>query len=190
MARMKPAWYYTRQAAEATARANYYATKAPPVDGTTVNSRGASTRLIYHSLILRNGTDPSPFYVNVLNANLALITATEAGLATTPASGESPLPIRGTGVKPSKISWYRGDATPVRKRTAWNSSYTKYYDSTGGRSHYSMPFSDTTGTFDADDLRTKFDALFGASGTKRAQLGTANGRAQLTLEYVPISANS
>jgi hypothetical protein len=190
MGRIRPAWYYQRQAQEAQARQNYFANRVPPQNA-TIESRGQSTELYYRSMILLEGTDHLIFKVSVSNDNLALLPAADAGLLTTLGAGETAQRIRGSGLKPTKIHWYRGTATPSRRRTDWGTSVARYYDTQGGRSHYSMPFSRATGNFNPDDLRDQFNVLFNSTnGTRRTLLGAANGRAYVEWEQVTTSAQS
>ena len=187
MGRMKPAYYYERQAAEAVAREAYYRTRTPS-DTTTVKNRPTTT-LYYNSLLVRNGADAVVYKVSPSTAGLGIITAAEAGLMAAPPTGKQPLNMRSSGVTPTKIHWYKGDATPSASRTPWNSRVIKYYDSTGTQSHYSLPFSRVVDTFDSRDLQTAFNALF--SGTRRTTLlGAENGRAYLELEKVPIATDT
>lgn len=190
MARMRPAWYYERQAQEAQARSDYFRNRTPPAEDTTIETRGQSTDVYYRSLIQLSGTDPLIYATSVYNSTLALITATEAGLATTLGSGETASRLRGSGVRPTKIHWYKGRATPIRRRTDWNTSVAVYYDDSAARSHYSVPFSRATGNFDANDLKVAFNALLGPSGTKRSVLGAANGRAYIEWERASVSART
>lgn len=186
MGRMKPAWYYQRQANEAKARSDYFENRVPTVD-TTVNSRGASTTLYYRSLLLTDGTDPLIFRVNVLNSTLAILPAASAGLKDALTSTEFAIPLRSSGVKPSKANWFLGDATPSAVATAWNTRWIRYYAQTAG-AHRSIPFTKSAGAFDAGDLQAAFNTLFtGSAGATK--LGT-NGRAFLTLETAPISINT
>ena len=189
MGRIKPAWYYEKKAQEAEARANYYRTRTPPATGTTINSRGASTTLYYRSLLLKAGAEPLIFAVNVDNDTLANVSAAEAGLKTTLGAGEVSLRLRGSGVKPTRIHWMRGDATPTVQRTAWNTKWVKYYQA-GAGSHRSVPVSEATGAITPDDIQQRFDELFGPTGSKRGLLGTANGRAYIEFERAPISAST
>jgi len=182
MGRMRPAWYYEKQAQEAKARQQYFLNRQPPAAGTTIEQRGQSTDLFYRSLTQRAGTEALIYRVSVLNSTLNLLTAAEAGLKPTLAAGEIALRLRGSGLKPSRVSWYRGTTTPTRERSAWGTSWSKYYDETGGRSHFSAPFSKVTGVFDAGDLTEQFATLFGPSGSKRTLLGNSNGRVNLTME--------
>lgn len=184
---MKQPWYYQRQANIAEARNAYFANKGPSTPG-PIQERGASTGLYYRSLTLTDGTNPLIFSVQVPNDILALTPAAILGLKETLGVGEVALRIRGSGVKPSKIHWYEGTATPVRTNTPWGSSVSRYYDNTGGRSHYSAPFSETTGTFTASALREDFEGMFGVGGTHRNLLGLKHGRAWLELEQAPVSA--
>lgn len=188
MGRLKPAYYYQKKATEAQARADYYRTRPAPTTGTTVNTRGPATPLYYRSMLLRAGINPLIYAVSVDNDTLQGVTAAQAGLLTELADGDVALRMRGSGVKPTRLHWMRGDTTPTRVRTDWNTSWTRYYTA-GGGSHKSMPFSRATGAVTPTELQDAFDGLFGASGTKRSLLGTANGRAYLEFERAPISAN-
>lgn len=183
---LKPAWYYQRKATIAEARTNYFANRGPTAPG-PINERGASTDLFYRSLTLTDGTNPLIFRVQVLNDTLALVPATDLGLLETLGAGEIALRLRGSGVKPTKIHWYEGTATPQRTTTPWGSSVSRYYENTG-KSHYSAPFSERTGTFTASALRNDFEDLFGVGGTRRTLLGTKHGRAWMELEQAPVSA--
>lgn len=188
MPRMKPAWYYTKQATEAQARATYYQNRTPPTN-TTVNSRGPSVSAYYRSLLMVQGTDHLIIKVPVLQATVALVSLVDAGLKSTLASGETAISRRMLRLQPSTIRWYEGDPSPVAKTTAWNTRYIKY--SKAGRGVYkSIPVSKATGTIDADDIQLVFDGLFGPSGTKLGLLGTSNGRAWLDFEKMSITANS
>lgn len=190
MGRIKPAWYYTKQAQQAQARANYYQNRQPPAEDTTINSRGAMTDLFYRSMILLEGTDHLIFRVSVPNTTLALLPAADAGLLTALPANSVAQRIRGSGLKPNKIHWYRGATNPVRRRTDWGTSVARYYDASGGRSHYSIPFSRAAGVFNADDLRDQFNALFGPNGSRRALLGAQNGRAYIEWESVTTAAQT
>lgn len=185
----KPSWYYARQAEQAQARENFYRTYTPP-ETSTIESRGASTEVYYRSLILMDGTDHLIFRTSVDSATLNLVSAAEAGLMTSLASGDTAQRMKGSGLKPTRIQWYRGAATASRRRTAWNTSVARYYDTTGGRSHFSIPFSRATGVFNADDLTDQFQTLFGPGGTKRTLLGAVNGRAAIRWESATVSAMS
>lgn len=187
MGRMRQPWYYERQAAEAERRANYFRTRTPPTEDRTINSRGATTDLYYRSLIQMEGTDHLNYSVSVPNATLTLLPATDAGLLTTLPSGETSQRLRGSGLKPTKIHWYKGRATPIRRPSAWQTSVAVYHED---NSHKSIPFSRATGNFDANDIKTAFNGLFGAGGTRRTLLGTTNGRAYLSWEKVSVSAGT
>jgi hypothetical protein len=186
----KPAWYYERQARDASARENYFKNRTPPAEDTTIESRGAQTEVYYRSLIQLSGTDHLIYTTQVPAATLNLVTAAEAGLKTTLAAGETSSRLKGSGVRPTRVKWYRGATTPVRKTTAWGTKSARYYDDQAGRSHYSIPFSRATGVFGADDLKDAFVALFGPGGSKRNLLGAANGRAYIDWERATISAQS
>lgn len=189
MGRMKPSWYYERQATEANAREQYYVNRQPPAEGATIQSRGKATEAFYRSLIVKDGAESRIFKVQVADTTIAKVTLAEAGLKPTLAATEFAYSIRGSGVTPTKVFWYKGDTTPSRKRTPWNSSYIKYYDDAGGRSHFSMPFSKVSGEVTPEDLKTAFNTLFGGS-KKDTLLGAENGRAYMVLERVPQSVNT
>ena len=190
MGRMKKAWYYERQAQQATARDNYYRDRVPP-ESSDIESRGASTDLYYRSLIQIEGTDHVIYTVSVPNTTLAKVTASEAGLMTALGTDDVALRLRGSGMKPTKLHWYKGATTATRRRTAWNTSVARYYDTESGRSHYSIPFSRATGVFNADDLKDAFVALVGPSGSKKTTLlGAVNGRAYIEWERVTVSAQT
>lgn len=190
MGRMRPAWYYERQANEAQARADYYRNRTPPAEDTTIETRGAMTDVYYRSLIQIEGTDHLIYKTSVPQSTLNLVPAADAGLLTTLGVGQTASRLRGSGIKPTKLHWYRGRATPIRRRTAWNTTVAVYYDDAAGQSHYSIPFSRTTGNFDANDLKTAFEGLFGTGGTRRSLLGAANGRAQIEWESVTVAAQT
>lgn len=186
MARMRRAWYYQRQAREAQQREDFLENYQGPPEGTTIQSRGPSTAVFYRSLALRSGTDHLFFSTSVDNDSLAIVSATNAGLVTTLPANTTALPLRGSGIKPSRASWYRGDPNPTYVRSRWGTSYARNYQP---GTHRSVPLSRATGAFDAADLVEAFNGLFGPGGTLRGNLGT-NGRANLELERVPVSAST
>lgn len=179
----KPAWFYERQAQEAQAREDYYRNNPPTAPTGAVVQRGATTTLYYRSLTQSDGVNPLIYKVNVLDDLLAEVTAAELGLNTTLGVDEIGLRLRGSGVKPTKLHYYQGAATPTRTNTPWGTSNIKYYDGP----IRSAPFSQASGTFSAQDLRTRFDALFGGGGSKLALLGARNGRAWIEFETAPVS---
>jgi hypothetical protein len=176
---MRPSWYYQRQQQEAAAREAYRASYAGPPQGTTIESRGTATTAYYRSLLLQDGTDPLIFSTSVPAATLALLPATDAGLLLTLGTTDVSQRLRGSGVKPTKVSWYQGDPTPRYESSPWNTRYARYYSA---GTHKSSPFSKATGTLEANDLRTRFNTLFGEGGTRRSLLGAINGRASITFE--------
>ncbi|MBD2002122.1 MULTISPECIES: hypothetical protein, partial [Cyanophyceae] len=99
--------------------------------------------------------------------------------------------LRGSGIKPSKASWYRGAGTPVAKVTAWNTRYIQYAeaDTDAKITHRSIPLCIKTGEFDAGDIANAFSSIFDGTN-KTTLLGAANGRAQFTLERSPSSVQS
>lgn len=184
MSRMKPSWYYQRQATEAQARETYFRTRPAPVTDNVVIQR-ASTTAYYRSMLRRTGADPAIIQVQVDNDALTKIQGglTPIGLLSTLPANTIAFPQRGSGITPTKASWHSGKATPTVRRTAWNTAWTEYYDTTAGRSHFSVPLSLATGEITAQALNTAFLAVFKPSGTaSAAMLGAKNGRAQLTLE--------
>lgn len=185
----RKAWYYERQARNANAREAFFRDREPP-ESSTIESKGPQTDVFYRSLHLLDGTDHLIYRTSVDTQTLGLLTAAEAGLMTTLGSGDVAQRLKGSGVRPTRLQWYRGTSTPTRRRSAWNTSVARYYDTTGGRSHFSVPFSRATGVFNSDDLIDAFNALFGASGSKRTLLGAANGRAAIQWERVSVSAQS
>lgn len=188
MGRMRQPWYYERQAAEAQRRADYFRNRTPPTEDRTIDTRGATTDLYYRSLIQKSGTDHLLYAVSVPNSTLTLLPAADAGLQTLAQIGTAvPQRLRGSGVKPTKIHWYKGRATPIRRNSAWNTSVAIYHEE---GSHKSIPFSDASGEFTAQDLQDKFESLFGSGGSRRTLLGTANGRAYITWEQVSVSAKT
>lgn len=191
MSGVRPSWYYERQATIANAR-EAYRRNNPPTPPTTVRSRGAATPVWYRSLALVDGTDHRVFKTSVDADTLSIVPIATAGLLATAPADTAIFSLRGSGVTPTKLCWQKGVATPTRVRTAWGSSYIKYYEGNNNdtvRSHYSMPFSRATGTFSAADLREAFETIMGG-GLRTTMLGAENGRAYLQLERAPISAMS
>jgi hypothetical protein len=187
----KPAWQIERQLTAARAREAYYLSNIPPESG-TVEQRDKTT-YFYRSLNIKSGTEHTVFKVKVDNASVTGSTgigsADAAGLLTAAPANTSPLSVV-NNVKPSRIYWYAGKATPTVGRTPWNSRRVTYYDSANGRSHFSIPVSEPTGEFDAADLVARFQLLFGPTGTKKGLLGTKNGRAWLEIEQFTTSFGS
>lgn len=195
MGRVKPAWFYQRKATAAEARENYLRNNPPAPPTGPINQRGASTDLYYRSLLLLDGNSaPLIFKVTAPNDALSLIGATAdvaggsaaVGLKETLDVGEAALPIRGSGVSPSRIHWYEGATTPQRTSTPWGTRVSKYYEDRV----YSLPISERTGVFTARNLMADFQGLFGSGGTKRALLGLKNGRAWLDFEKTTTSAST
>lgn len=188
MARQRPSWYYSRQAADAQRREDYFRNRTPPTEDRNIESRGASTDLYYRSLIQIEGTEHLIYATAVRNSTLAIVTAAQAGLMTALPADAVANRLRNSGLKPTKIHWYRGRTDPIVRTTEWQTSVSIYH---AEGSHRSMPFSRATGNFDANDLKQAFEALFGAGGTVRTTaLGTVNGRAHITWETVSVSAQT
>lgn len=144
--------------------------------------RPPGTLLFYRSVF-----DQDLFYrVTVNSETLAMFAnPAELGLLTALPDGATALSITGSGIRPSMIKWFYGDSTPQVITTTWGSRYIKNYDDKGGQSHRSIPLSVTTGSFDLQDLLTKFNGLFGTNGTKLALLGD-RGLAEFIPERMPI----
>lgn len=187
MARRRSVAALQRELNEAQARAAYITNNPGPAVGTQVQSRGASRSLYYRSLIMGSGASRTIYTVNVLAATAAIMTPAQAGLKETLETTESTNRLRGSGVKPTRAHWYRGEATPNYVRSRYGTTYARTYVQ---GSHRSMPFSIVTGDFSADDLADSFRTLFFGSGALRSQLGAANGRAYLEFERAPISENT
>lgn len=190
MARRKPAYLYKREADRAEARENYYRTHVPP-EKTTVDQKNTKT-LFYRSLLIKAGADHRVFTVYVGTRSLTDIGGFGAVglLETLPANTDS-TSIRRSGIKPSRIHWYKGDSTPTARRTPWGSRVIRYYDNTGNQSHFSTPVSKGSGSFTSDDLQTTFNSLFSpANGSKKGLLGPNNGRAWLSYEQTAQAYSS
>lgn len=188
MARMRPVYYYERQAAEAQRRADYFRNRTPPAEPQSITSRGDTTELYYRSLIQKAGTAHLIYAVNVRDTTLGLVTAAQAGLKTSLGNGETALRVRGSGLKPTKVSWYKGRATAIRRPSAWQTSVSIYHQA---GTHRSIPFSKATGEFTPDDVQAAFTALFGPTGSLRTELlGDINGRAHITWETASVSATT
>jgi hypothetical protein len=188
MSRMRPAWYYERQAQEAQRRADYFRNRTPPTEDRNIESRGAMTDVYYRSLIQIEGTDHLVYETSVRTSTLSIVSAAQAGLLTTLGTGVTANRLRNSGLKPTKIHWYKGRANPIVRPTAWQTNVAIYHED---GTHRSMPFSRATGNFDANDLKVAFEGLFGAGGSVRATaLGSANGRAYITWEQVSVSAQT
>lgn len=187
MSRRRPAYRLQRELNEANARENFIENYTGPAQGTTVQSRGPTTELYYRSLAQSVGTERVIYKINVDNDTLTQVPAVDAGLLTTLTSTQVAQRLRGSGVKPSRMHWYRGDPSPIYVNSRYGTSYPRTYVPGSNRS---IPFSVATGAFSADDLSDQFQILFGNGGTRRALLGASNGRAYVELERAPISANS
>lgn len=139
------------------------------------------------TLFYRSVFDNDLIYrVSVNSETLGLIGGASAlGLLTALPDGATALSIRGSGVKPTMLKWYYGDANPVVITTAWGSRYIKNYDAQSGQSHRSIPMSIASGAFKLSDLVDKFDGFFGASGTKLSLLGV-RGQAEMIPERMPV----
>lgn len=149
--------------------------------------RGTQTDAFYRSMLRFRGADRLIYGVSVdanTLGNGGLLSLSDAGLmASSTTGGIFVGSIRGSGIKPTKVSWYYGDETPTVERTAWGSRWIKRYDvSTAGQSHRSTPFSDPAGDISVTGLTTRFQALFGPGGTKRNATLGAGGQATLTFE--------
>lgn len=194
MARRKTSAYYNQKAAQAKARENYYATRAPrPRAGNTVKERNNKT-MIYRSLFDFWTTVPGdtasndhfPYKVEVDNDALTKVTATAAGLLETNTTSVNTSLAKSAKniIHPSRATWYSGTGTPVVVTTAYNSSWVRYYDSAAGgaQSHFSIPLSKASGSFTAADIFSAYNTIFGGA-QKTTLLGAKNGSSELKLEY-------
>lgn len=189
MGRIKPAWEYERLAAERKRREDYLKNK-PRSTNTAVQGRDEVTRY-YRSALLKDGTNHELYKIRVDNAALTLLGAGRTpalGLLTAVPEGEIAMRLRGSGLKPSRISWYKGAASPVASTTPWGTRVSRYYDRQGNRSHYSAPISKGTGAFTLADVVTAFNTIVANDTT--TLLGAENGRAWLDLETVAIAVSS
>lgn len=148
--------------------------------GQTVQSRGPSTQLFYRSLLRKlDATTHLAYACEVRNDALQGVGGFAAvGLLETIGTDMNMGSMR-KEILPSRAFWYEGDATPVTQRSAWGTSWSRYY---GTGTHRSCPISKGSGAFDSRDIRTTFTGLFGPGGSARSQMGTQNGRAYLRLE--------
>ena len=194
--------YYERQAEEAKKRETYFRTRPPKPAATAIVQKGATVSALYRSMLIKQDGKPAIFEVSMLQQSLEDAGGRDACglLAAMPAAatGESaqntPLRVRGSGMKPTRAHWYKGTTTPTVQQSKWGTNWAKYYDN---KSHKSVPMSDATGTAVApDDIRTLFDAIFtrpgegGVIGPNTTLLGTKNGRAYLEFERVSLSRSS
>jgi hypothetical protein len=194
MGRIRPAWYYQRQAQEAQARENYYTNRQYQANQGAVRQRPETVTRFYRSMTQFDGSEHKVFQVTLSQpSHEAAGGDSGLGLLTTAPTGLTIQSLRGTRIKPSTVKWYRGTGTPTRKTTAWNTQYIKYYSDSdgpgGSQSHYQAPISKATGSFNAQDIQSAFRAMFeGSAGEGR--LGTENGSARLELERAPITATT
>lgn len=187
--------YYERQAEEAKKRETFLRTLVPRPAGTTVVQRGATTTGLYRSMLIKQGSSPAIFELDVLTAALTavggleacgLLSAMPAATAGTTAQG-TPLRVRGSGMKPSRAHWYKGN-TPTVQTSRWGTNWTKYY---APKSHQSVPISDATGTLVAvADVQARFDLIFKDAAQKVELLGAKNGRAYLEFERISYSSRT
>jgi hypothetical protein len=150
--------------------------------------RGDQTAAFYRSMLRVDGTDRIVYGVSIDAETVGaggLLTLADAGLMAG-SSGTGNIyagSIKGSGVRPTRVAWYYGDATPTVVRTSWGSRWIKKYDiSTGNQSHRSTPFSEVTGDIDVTTLKTRFLTLFGPTGSKRTSALGEKGKATLTFE--------
>ena len=190
----KTAAYYQRKAAEAERRETYFRTRpARPRAGTTVTQKNTQS-FIYRSLFVTIGSGDTashvPYIVNVGAGNIAKIgNASTAGLLggnSTAPEAQGARRIKNSGLHPSVARWSNGNATPVLRTTAWQTTWIQYHDNAEGeaQSSFSIPLSQAAGNFTAQDVIAKYKTIF--EGVNKATLlGTKNGRAELQLEYSP-----
>lgn len=187
--------YYERQAEEAKKRETFLRTRPPRPAGTTVSQRGATTEGLYRSMLIKQGTNPAIFSVDVLTLSLTAVGGLDdCGLLSampTAAAGataqNTPLRVRGSGMKPTRVHWYKGN-TPTVQTSRWGTNWTKYY---APKSHQSVPISDAVGaSVTVSDVQARFDLIFKDPGRKVELLGAKNGRAYLEFERVSYSSRT
>jgi hypothetical protein len=193
--------YYERQAEEAKKRETYFRTRPPRPANSTVVQREPTVSVLYRSMLIKQDGDPAIFSVDVDSQALADVGGTaKCGLLAalpTPEAGSTaqntPLRLRGSGMKPTRAHWYKGVATPTVAQSKWGTNWTKYYET---KSHKSVPMSTPSGTTVAiDQIRALFDAIFtttvdGATKANTTLLGTKNGRAYLEFERAAFARRS
>jgi hypothetical protein len=192
---MRRSWLLQRELDEATARETYFRNRT--YTPRAYQERAPRTPAYYRSVNLKSGTDHLFFDVSGATAGFALFGGTAAsgllalGLLDALPANTASQRLRGSGMTPSKVKFFRGVATPTRETTAWNTRYTKYYATAaaGSQSHYSLPISEPTGTFDTADVVARFQLLFDTPTDRNAVLNT-NGAAQLVLEKVSYGVSN
>jgi hypothetical protein len=185
MARIKPSYYYERQAEEAKKREVYYRTPRPPKPTNTAVKQRENDKIFYRSLNQKIGTDSIVYGIFVTRAALALVTPAQAGLLLVePTTAGVVVLNRPRGFFPSVAKWYKGVATPSYVQTKYQTSYPRYSEkNTTGQSSFSMPISVETGEVTAAKVEAAYKAIFNPGGTANVTLlGAKNGRASLTLE--------
>lgn len=193
MGRIKPAWEYEKLAAERKRREDYLKNK-PRSTNAVVQGRKEVTRY-YRSVLLKTGAgEHDLFRVRVDEAALTLLGAGRTPslglLETEPVGPTAPVAqrLRGSGLKVSRIHWYKGQQTPSASTTPWGTRVARYYDRQGSRSHYSAPISKSSGAIAISDIMDAFKTI---TNTNTADLlGVENGRAWLDLETVAIAKSS
>jgi len=146
-------------------------------------ARGTTTNVFYRSMLREQGNKAifsTSVDANTLGGTGAILTATDAGLLTTltQESGILVGSLRGSGTKPTKISWYYGNATPEVEFTPWQTRWIRFYDvSNAGQSHSRTPFSGATGDITSQNLKCWRSLALGEKG-----------KATLTFENAAIRA--
>jgi hypothetical protein len=192
MGRIRPAWEYEKLAGERKRREDYLKNK-PRSTNAVVQGRKEVTRF-YRSALLKTGTEHDLFRIRVDEAALNLLGAGRVPslglLENAPAgpAGQVPQRLRGSGLKPSRLHWYKGTTTPAATTTPWGTRVLRYYDKQGQRSHYSAPVSKATGAFTLADIVSAFNTI--TATDPATLLGAENGRAWLDLETVAIATSS
>jgi hypothetical protein len=189
MGRIRPAWEYEKLAGERKRREDYLKNK-PRSTNAVVQGRKEVSRF-YRSALLKDGTNHELYKIRVDEAALTLLGAGRTpslGLLTTVPDGEIAMRLRGSGLTPSRLHWYKGTATPAATTTPWGTRVLRYYDKQGSRSHYSAPVSKATGAFTLADVISAFNTI--TATDPATLLGAENGRAWLDLETVAIAISS
>lgn len=183
MGRRKPYWYLKQQADEAQKREESRRA-ARVANPKAYHKRPDQSELYYRSLFFNTRI----YKVEVNSQTLTLFGGAEAaGLLAAPPSGIVPITARGSGLKPTKFSWYYGDDTPVPRTTSYGTRWVKFYDVNQGQSHRSISVSDTTAVVSLTTIINKFETFFNTTnGTKKALLG-ARGQATLEVERTRVN---
>lgn len=121
------------------------------------------------------------------DSDLVVADFTAAGLLMSVPASKSAVPIKGTGIKPATVRWYKGLETPVSGRTPWDTPSRKWGDKTGGingQSHRSCPVGDLNTPFSYAGIAALLTVLL--TSERKTKLLGASG--QITL--IPETGNT